>query len=208
MHLDDFSAHPEWDQMYAAGLTATRIAELVEAPVSTVKRHLERRRAVDSALAADHAAAPKTPSDQWRRRLVELRDFVAKYGRCPAKSGKEDGETRLYAWLSHQRHAFVAQNLGWQKAKELGDQLGDWVTPDRQREEDVRWRQRLFASVEFVTERGRLPRHRPPRSPEESSLSIWLQTQRGHALRGKLADWRLDELDGRLPGWWLPRGGK
>ena len=198
-------AHPEWDQLYAAGVPATRIAELAGAKIATVKRHLERRRAVDPGLAAEHAAAPRKPGHQWRRRLFELRDFIAHHGRYPLIHGREAGEASLYGWLSTQRHALVAQTLGWERAKELGELLGDWVTTDLEKELDTQWRQRLAEVAAFVAGQGRLPRHRPATTQAESSLSIWLQTQNGHALHARLAQWRLEALDEAVPGWRKPR---
>jgi hypothetical protein len=198
-------AHPEWDQLYAAGVPATRIAELAGAKVPTVKRHLERRRAQDPELAAKHHAAPRKPGRQWHRRLLELRDFIATHGRYPAIHGREAGEASLYGWLCAQRHALVTQTLGWERARELGELLGDWVTTDLEREQDTQWRQRLDDVAVFVAGQGRLPRHRPFTTKAESSLSIWLQTQNNHALHKRLAQWRLTALEEEVPGWRKPR---
>lgn len=197
--------HPEWDQLYAAGVPATRIAELAGAKVPTVKRHLERRRALDPELAAKHHAAPRKPGRQWRRRLLELRDFIATHARYPTIHGREAGEASLYRWLCAQRHALVTQTLGWERARELGELLGDWVTTDLEREQDTQWRQRLADVAGFVAGQGRLPRHRPVTTKAESSLSIWLQTQNNHALHMRLAQWRLEALEEAVPGWRKPR---
>ncbi|PYI65758.1 hypothetical protein CVV68_17090 [Arthrobacter livingstonensis] len=204
MQFDD-SAHPEWDQMYVAGLTAARIADLTAARIGSVKRHLERRRRVDPALAVGRAEAPRRPSQDWRKRLFELRDFIATHGRYPTIHGAQRDEKRLYVWLSAQRHALLAQNLGWERAKELGI-LGDWVTTDLERELDAHWLQRLNEVVEFMDTHGHRPRHRPAKSELESTLSIWLQTQNSEVLHGRIVQWRHEALNESLPGWRRVKG--
>ena len=84
----------------------------------------------------------------------------------------------------------MAQTLGWERARELGELLGDWVTTDLEKELDTQWRQRLAEVAAFVAGQGRLPRHRPATTQAEGSLSIWLQTQNNHALHARL-NWLL-----------------
>ena len=79
------------------------------------------------------------------------------------------------------------------------------MTTDLEKELDTQWRQRLAEVAAFVAGQGRLPRHRPVTTQAESSLSIWLQTQNGHALHKRLTPWRLEALDATVPGWRKPR---
>ncbi|NVM96100.1 hypothetical protein [Arthrobacter wenxiniae] len=166
-------AHPEWDLFYARGLSGARIAEVTGTPIGTVKRHLERRRAVDPGLDVEHNAVLRRPSKRWLLRLAEVLAFIRVYDRYPIIHSGEWGEASLYVWLAEQRRAFLAQNLSWRKA----EVLGDWVTTDRERVDDERWRQRLGETVDFVAAEGRLPRHRMSQSVSEHVLGIWMQTQ-------------------------------
>lgn len=194
--------------MYARGLSVGLIAELQGTRLSTVKGYIQHRRAENPGLAAQHAAAaPRTPSDLWRRRLSEMRNFIATHGRYPGIHGGLEGEAQLYGWLSEQRHALVGQTLGWEKMRELGV-LGDWVTTDRERARDARWRQRLGEVAAFVSEHGRLPRHRTAKNETDRVLGIWLQTQGIEAHHRRLAEWRLEALNEALPGWMRVRGGE
>lgn len=203
----DDGAHPEWDLLYAKGVPPARIAALAGARVGTVKRHLERRRAADPGLAAGHTAALRSPSEHWLLRLAELVAFIGMHGRFPVIRGSERGEASLYGWLAEQRHALVAQKLTWRQAEALGV-LGDWVTTDRERAEDARWRQRLGEVVEFFAEHGRWPRHRTATSGLEHGLGIWLQTQGIETLHGRILPWRLEALNEGLPGWRKARAGE
>ncbi|WP_038464450.1 hypothetical protein [Arthrobacter sp. PAMC 25486] len=113
------SAHPDWDQLYAAGTPVPVIAEQTGVRVGTVHRHLEVRRAMDPSLAKARAAAPKGPSRIWRSRLQEARTFIATHGRYPQLHGPVPREQKLYAFLCEQRHALVAQTISWEQMREL-----------------------------------------------------------------------------------------
>ncbi|RAN79343.1 hypothetical protein B5P43_15660 [Bacillus sp. SRB_336] len=193
--------------MYAAGISVARIAELEGAKESSVKGHIQRRRAADPGVAAQHAAAARQePSDRWRERLQELRAFVAKEGRWPVRKAEDPVESRACEWLSRMRHEFLAQRLTWAQAKELGEALGDWVTTDRDRAQVEHWRERLAEVAAFVEEHGRLPRHRPAKLPGEHTLSLWLQQQNQDVLHGRMGEWRLEQINPGLPGWRRPKG--
>lgn len=203
----DDSAHPKWDLLYAEGLPPARIAALVGARVGTIKRHLERRRAVDPGLAVEHNTALRSPSEQWLLRLAELVAFIEVHDRYPIIRGIEQGEASLYGWLAAQRHALLAQKLSWRQAEALGV-LGDWVTTDRERAEDARWRRRLGEVVDFFAEHGRWPRHRTAESELEHGLGIWLQTQGIETHHGRIMHWRFEALNEALPGWRNVRRGE
>lgn len=194
------SPHPEIDRLYASGTPVPRIAELVRIREGTVRRHLERRRRVDPELAVARAAAPKGASVIFYRHRDELRDFVARHARFPRIRGTEDGERSLYVFLSEQRHAFLRQELGWERAAALGV-LGDWVTTDDEVERERHWQGRLGEVVAFLAEQGRMPRHPKTTDPLEKTLGIWLATQNDLAHRGSILPDRLLALDAAVPGW-------
>jgi IS30 family transposase len=61
------SRHPEWEIMYAAGLTVREISNRVGWARSTVHRHLQVREGHIPGLRATHEAALATRPSGWQR---------------------------------------------------------------------------------------------------------------------------------------------
>lgn len=62
------SRHPEWEIMYAAGLTVREIADRVGWARSTVQRHLQVRESHIPGLRATHTVARAKRPPGWQRR--------------------------------------------------------------------------------------------------------------------------------------------
>lgn len=203
------SQHPEWDQMYAAGISMPEIAALCHAKGNTVRLHfqvLERRQPGTRALHDAAAASRKHydgPSAHWVNRLADVLSFKSTHGRLP-ESADEGEAKRLYSWVLTQRQTLRAGKLklGSEEALEL---LGDWKTPlgtiARQAVLDNHWRDRLAELAQFVAQTGREPRYKRFKTKQEHSLGVWLHVQTQARTNQKMPEWRLTALDEAVPGW-------
>lgn len=77
----------EWVEMYRRGISAARIAQLVDTPSSTVRYHLQIAKKSDTGLLADHQAALVTPArrtpNPGLRNLSDVISFHQAEGRLP-----------------------------------------------------------------------------------------------------------------------------
>lgn len=200
----EVSRHPEWDMMYAAGLSAGEISRAVRAPRSTMQQHMVMREIYEPGtrgrhLAAVAARARPLASLHWLGRLEEAREFVAEHGRFPTAT--DTAARPLAAWLQAQRKARTAGGLTAEKLGAL-DSLGPWKTMAGQAAKDAHWRDRLHDLQIGVATHGRCPRYRRHTDEAEHTLGVWLHIQTQHRANETLPPWRLTALDTAFPHGW------
>lgn len=127
----EVTRHPEWDLMYAAGITVREIADRAGRNRSTVHKHLEIREQYSPGLRATHDAAradrePGWPTPSWRQRLSELKDFVDTNGRGPEASVSPE-ESALHYWVVHQLDQDLTGTLHPAKTAGLNEAWPDWA---------------------------------------------------------------------------------
>lgn len=178
--------------MYRKGISFRRIADLCDAPVSTVHRHLQRRTSLDPGLRNDYLAnKPKLvraePSKDWWRGLQQLETFMKETCRTPVTTGLTKGEKGLAHWLSRQRLQERRGQLTVAQKKAL-DETGEWRTTVRMQQDTARWHYRLGQTQEFLKDQARWPRYHGFDTEEERVLGVWLHGQRQnkhrHAIPG------------------------
>lgn len=200
----DVSRHPEWDMMYAAGLTVREIAHWCHANVATVHLHLRVREKYAPGLHATHTAAladrdPDRPSTRWRQRLNDVLAFQETHQRLPSSTA-EAAEGSLGQWVALQRNAY--QQGGMSAAKVvLLDQLDGWTVDAPQQRRDEHWRTMLDALSIFVASTGQMPRYKTYATEHEHTLGVWLHTQHQRRAEGTLQAWRLEALNAASPSW-------
>jgi len=197
------SRHPEWDMMYAAGLTVREIATWCHQHDNTVRLHLQVREGYWPGFRAAHeealaARGPDRPTTGWRRRHSEAAAFVAEHGRLPDPG--TCGERSLAAWITVQRLAYLRGELGARKIILMGELTG-WNLSPHQARLDENWRQRFAELIDFVATNGRVPRWRNHQSEHERVLGVWLHKQHQARSEGTIPRWRHEALDAALPGW-------
>lgn len=200
----EVSRHPEWDMMYAAGLTVREIADRCHHKRNTVHLHLQVREQYQPGLRAKHEAAlaardPDRPTTGWRRRLKEAQDFLAAHGRLPNHDG-DPVEKALHSWMSEQRRAYQRGNLPTPKIVLL-DSLPGWETSSRQLELDRQWLTQLSQVKEHTAATGQLPRYKNYETGHEHALGVWLHVQHQKRTESTLRPWRLEALESAVPGW-------
>ncbi|GGM01007.1 hypothetical protein GCM10010038_33840 [Glutamicibacter protophormiae] len=198
------SRHPEWDMMYAAGLTVREIADRCRQNVATIRLHLSVREKYAPGLRATHEAAlagrgPDRPTTAWRRRLDEALAFQAAHQRLPSNSG-EGVEGSLARWVANQRTAYLSGRMSAAKVILL-DGLEGWQGHPQQQLLDERWRSTLAALTAYVAAVGEMPRYKNYASEHERTLGVWLHTQHQRRSEGTLQSWRLEALDAAVPSW-------
>lgn len=200
----EVSRHPEWDLMYAAGLTVREIADRCTQKRNTVHLHLQVREQYQPGLRATHDAAfavrdPDSPTPVWRRRLKEAQDFLAIHGRLPHHDG-DPVEASLYTWISTQRRAHNRGTLSTPKIVLLGSIPG-WDASNRQRELDQQWLTRLDQFKDYTVTTGHLPRYKNYATEHEHTLGVWLHVQHQKRAEKTLRPSRLEALDLAHPAW-------
>lgn len=198
------SRHPEWDLMYAAGLTVAEIAEHCHAPLSTVQRHLQTWEEREPGQRAIHDEAlamrqPRKAAKRWLQQVQAVQDFIASTGRQPQPQSRGHEQT-LYRWLTQQRKAHREGTLTPSQVQAL-DWLGNWQTPPRQQTLDEQWRSRVRELATFVERTGELPHYRRYTTEREHTLGVWLHIQTQRRSRGHLLPWREQELNETVPDW-------
>lgn len=198
------SRHPEWDLMYAAGLTVREIAEHCHAPRSTVQRHLQVREGFQPGTRGVHEEAfalrPQTATGgRWLIRLQATKEFIKSTGRQPRYQSHAQ-ESTLYQWLTQQRSADRKGNLTPEQLQLL-DSLRDWRKSPQQQALDEHWIERLQQLVIFQDDTGQLPRYGRYDTAQEHTLGVWLHIQSQRRSRGLLLPWREQALDDAVPGW-------
>ncbi|PQZ83729.1 helicase associated domain-containing protein [Arthrobacter sp. MYb222] len=200
----EISRHPEWDLMYAAGLTAREISDLCHQNIATVHLHLRKREDYTPGFQAKHEATlaargPNRPTAKWRKRAKEALDFYSENKRLPQRNGGHD-ERSLFAWISEQRRQFNNGLLPKIKIAALQD-LDNWKVNPWQQELDKKWERKLIFAIEFTNSQKRLPRYRGYSSDHERTLGVWLHNQNQRESLGKLELRRVQELNTKLPTW-------
>lgn len=200
----EVSRHPEWDMMYAAGLTVREIADHCHQNVATVGLHLRVREQYSPGLRATHETALATrgayrPTTQWRRRLREALEFQANHSRLP-RAGGDDIERSLARWIADQRIAYLRGRISVPKIILLDD-LNDWHIDAHRQEVDRKWRRQLAATKKFVNSTGRLPRYKKYETEHERILGVWLHNQHQRRAENTIQTWRLKALDEALRSW-------
>lgn len=200
----DVSRHPEWDMMYAAGLTVREIADRCHANVATIHLHLRVREKYAPGLHATHAEAlagrdPDRPSTRWRQRLTEVLAFQETHQRMPSSTG-EGMERSLAQWVALQRNAYRKGGMSAAKVVLL-DQLDGWTVDVPQQRRDEHWRAMLDALRIFVASTGQMPRYKTYATEHEHRLGVWLHHQHQARAESTLTSWRLTALKEAVPGW-------
>lgn len=67
----EVSRHPEWDMMYAAGLTVREIADRCHQNVATIHAHFQSRERYEPGTRAKHEAALEARERTARRSVGE-----------------------------------------------------------------------------------------------------------------------------------------
>lgn len=200
----DESRHPEWDLMYAAGLTVREIADRCHRHVETIHLHLQVREKYSPGLRAIHEAAledrgPDRPTTAWRRRLNEALAFHAARQRLP-DSTAGGAESSLARWVAIQRTMYLTGRMSAAKVILL-DGLEGWQVHPRRERLDEKWRSTLAALTAYVAATGEIPRYKNYASEPERALGVWLHVQHQRRAEGTLLSWRLEALDASVPSW-------
>lgn len=198
------SRHPEWDMMYAAGLTVREIADRCHRHVATIHLHLQVREKCAPGLRATHEAAlagrdPDRPTTAWRRRLNEALVFQAAHHRLP-DSTASGAEGSLARWVAMQRTAYMTGHMSAAKLVLL-DELEGWQVHPRREHQDEKWRAMLAAFTDYVAVTGAMPRYKTFTSEHEHTLGVWLHNQHQRRAEGTLQPWRMEALDAAVPSW-------
>ncbi|WP_343320519.1 helicase associated domain-containing protein (plasmid) [Arthrobacter sp. TMP15] len=198
------SRHPEWDMMYAAGLTVREISDRCQKKRNTVHLHLQTREKHQPGLRAQHETAldlrgSDRPTTGWRRKLKETQEFLTTHGRLPHYDGDQT-EKSLHTWVSEQRRAHHRGELSAPKIVLLGS-LPNWDVPTRQAELDQHWQSRFNQLKEHISATGQLPRYRAYATEEEHTLGVWLHVQHQKRTENTLEKSRLNTLDTAIPHW-------
>lgn len=201
--------HPEWVEMYRKGLTAARIAKLVDAPASTVRYHLQIAKAADAGLMADHQAAlvvPRRTVKAGQRNLADVLAFHQTNGRLPVKHGRAARERALGIWL-HRRRQESAAGTPSPAYRDALAVIPGWERPStRKTDDEARWQQRLEELQALRAAGGDWPRHAKTDDAHERILGVWLHGQRIDYRAGRLHPAKAQKLNEFLPGWWEDRG--
>lgn len=200
----------EWVEMYRRGITAARIAALVDAPSSTVRYHLQAAKKADPGLPAEHQAAQVAPAKRTPklglRNLADVIAFHQSEGRLPGTGGKTPREKALGVWLHRRRQEAAAGTLvpAYRDALAI---IPGWDRPStRKADDEARWQQRLAELQRLRSTGGDWPRHAKTDDRDERILGIWLHGQRMDYRAGRLDPVKEKKLNELLPGWRQGRG--
>ncbi|MBT2568160.1 helicase associated domain-containing protein [Arthrobacter sp. ISL-85] len=195
--------NPEWVQMYRAGIAATKIAAVTEAPHSVIRYHLAIAAKQDPGLRAAHKSAAPVPArvtGPGKRNLEDVLTFYATEGRLPV-TGRSRRESTLAEWLTRRRKDAAAGALSPAYATAL-DAIPNWRDHSTKRDADAaRWKQRLAEVAAWVAAGNDWPRHQKTGDREERTLGVWLHTQRINQRAGKLTAAKEKQLNKDIPGW-------
>lgn len=200
----NISRHPEWDQMYLAGLTAREIAEYCHVNLATVHLHLKKRAKYqpdfrvlhENALALRH---PDRPTFHWKSRLGQVKKFIVNNKRYPCSSG-ESLERTLFLWLARQRRSYKSGEMSPGKTYLLS-QLPDWESFISEDYLEEKWQSSLNELAEYVHRFNALPRYHNYSSAVEHHLGVWLHNQHQKRSKGLLPKNRMAALEIIYPGW-------
>lgn len=211
------AARPDdWVRLYRSGISGAGVALACDVDnildvlnaLAGAKRHdpsLEGEHAANLLLrrtfeVPDYVAAQRGFSPAWRRRITELTAYVADHGRMPRQGGGDEAETSLGRWLHAQRLKVTKGTLESRHRAAL-DAVGAWDSADRKRRDETKFPVRLKDLADFQERHRRLPSFRNRADEHESTLGLWLHTQRQDDAGGRLPDMARDALDETVPDW-------
>lgn len=198
------SRHPEWDMMYAAGLTVREISDLCHWQCTTIHAHFKSRERYVPGTRAKHETAlaargADRPTISWRKLLAEVLEFQKALGRLPHHNG-DDTERRLHRWVLDQGRAYRAGEMSASKIILL-DGLAGWSIDTHQQELDDVWRTKLTSLIEFSATYQRTPRYKNYSTEAERVLGVWLHMQHQRRAEGTMLPWRLKMMDEAFLHW-------
>ncbi|MDJ0315775.1 helicase associated domain-containing protein [Arthrobacter antibioticus] len=179
----EVSRHPEWDMMYAAGLTVREISDRCQKKRNTVHLHLQTREKHQLGLRAQHETALALRGSDW----------------LPHYDGNQT-EKSLHTWVSEQQRAYHRGELSAPKIVLMGS-LPNWDVPIRPLELEQHWQSRFNQIKEHISATGQLPRYRAYATEEEHTLGVWLHIQRQKRTEKTLEKSRLNTLNTAIPHW-------
>lgn len=200
----EVSRHPEWDMMYAVGLTVREIADRCHQNVATIHAHFQSRERYEPGTRATHEAALAArgvdrPTISWRKLLAEVLEFQKTHGRLPSHDG-DNTERRLHRWVLKQRRAHRNKSMSTPKIVLLEDLTG-WNIDAHQQELDETWRARLTSLINFTAANHQIPRYKNHSTEAERVLGVWLHIQHQKRAEGTMIPWRLEMMDAAFPHW-------
>lgn len=200
----EVSRHPEWDMMYAVGLTVREIADRCHQNVATIHAHFQSRERYEPGTRATHEAALAArgvdrPTISWRKLLAEVLEFQKTHGRLPSHDG-DNTERRLHRWVLKQRRAHRNKSMSTPKIVLLEDLTG-WNIDAHQQELDETWRARLTSLIDFTAANHQIPRYKNHSTEAERVLGVWLHIQHQKRAEGTMIPWRLEMMDAAFPHW-------
>lgn len=193
----------EWVLMYRGGLPGRRIAELDDAPATTVSYHLRLARAADPELRRAHEKATRSRARVTARgleRMQELITMVQDTGRYPSRDAESTSERTLALWLRRRRGDARAGTLVPAFREGLAV-LPGWEGKPRVEADEKRWHQRLAELKAYRAAGNDWPRHKAVITGQEHELGVWLHSQRFKQRRGQLDPAKTAALDEGAPGW-------
>lgn len=199
----DAAPNEEWVLMYRAGLPGRHIAEVDDAPASTVSYHLRLARAADPELRPAHEKASKSRARVTTRgleRMQELVTMVQEAGRYPSRNAESASERTLAVWVQRRREDARAGRLAPAFREGLAV-LPGWETKPRVEADEERWHRRLAELKAYRAAGNDWPRHKAVITGEEHELGIWLHSQRMKQRRNQLDAQKTAALDAAVPGW-------
>lgn len=195
--------YSEWVEMYRRGLGSAKIAEVVRAPVTTVRYHLRLARTAEPGLLKEHLTAlkpqPRKIGKSGRANLAAVVTLFEAEQRLPSRQAEDPKEYALAAWLRHRRQDHHNGTLAPEYREGLQAVPG-WERT-RQKKDEERWETRLRHLVEYRAAGNDWPRHKSPATEQERLLGIWLQYQRTRLAAGQLEADKAERLDKPVPGW-------
>ncbi|EJK61851.1 hypothetical protein THAOC_17581, partial [Thalassiosira oceanica] len=141
------------------------------------------------------ATKVEAPTVPWETRFDELVRYKAKHGDCnvPRRQGQ------LGTWVSHQRTAYMAGSLGQDRIVRLNNIGFKWAP--KVEAPTVPWETRFDELVQYKAKHDncKVPQRQGP-------LGCWVNHQRRNYKKGKLAQDRVNRLNGIGFDWTLLKG--
>ncbi|MCU1568075.1 MAG: helicase-associated [Pseudarthrobacter sp.] len=180
--------YAEWVEMYRRGISAEKIAEVVRAPVTTVRYHLRLAADANPLLRQEHHDAVKPVRRVGPAGLANLAAVVALFeseDRLPSSKAQNKEERALAAWLHQRRKDYDAGTLAPAYSEGLRAVPG-WEKRTRKAKNEAQWEQRRTELVTYLAAGNDWPRHKSTDTAKEKHLGLWLQYQRTKLAAGQL----------------------
>lgn len=135
--------------------------------------------------------------DKFKKKYKLVKKFVENNNKFPSVTSDDNIETKLGAWINHQRYLYKLNKLSAYQIKKL-ENLTGWYW-NRTQLNEIKFVEKCDELIKFVNINKKIPSKRSP-DLNEKRLGIWVFVQKRRFKKHKISNAQIQKLES-IEGW-------